>query len=300
MTAMIALEINGRALTAGRVSPDGRVHNVEEIAAPARLVWESCLGLIQRVASGAEVLGLGIGAAGPIDMAAGIAAPTDIPDWLSGFDVVSAARSAFPAATIRFAYEGVCLALAEQRYGAIAETLDALAISVSERISAGIVVGGFTAVGHTGNAGNIGHVLVPGHDEPCACGGRGCLEAVAGGVASVRWAKSKGWGGLATSAALAESAESGDPIAAAALRRSGTAVGHAISSAAALLDVGLVVVGGPFATAGSTWWRPLSETVAIHARASFLSGLRLTPSTLGDTPTLAGAGLMALPIPQPA
>ena len=37
--------------------------------------------------------------------------------------------------------------------------------------------------GATGNAGHIGHVVVVPDGRACACGGRGCLEAEASGLA---------------------------------------------------------------------------------------------------------------------
>uniref|UniRef100_UPI00245420EA ROK family protein n=1 Tax=Nocardia gipuzkoensis TaxID=2749991 RepID=UPI00245420EA len=89
-------------------------------------------------------------------------------------------------------------------------------------------------------------------------------------------------------------ARPGAPAPAAALDRAGTALGRAVASAAALLDLDLVVLGGSIAEAGPALWKPLGEAVATHARLSFLPGLRVVPSQLGDIALLAGAGILAV------
>jgi glucokinase len=295
----LALTIDATTIAVGRVDPDGQVHDARRVPTPATSVWDTCRRLLLDAAGADEVASVGICSAGPIDMAAGIVAPADIAEWGSGFDIVAATRELFPTATPGLAVEGVCLALAEQRYGQADGVMDALAITVSSHITGGMTVGGFVLVGHTGNAGNIGHTVVAGYDDRCACGGRGCLEAIASAPSSIRWARTQGWTGTSPDD-LVEAARSGEPIAAAALQRAGTALGQAISSAAALLDLDLVIVGGSFAQSGGPLWRPLSQAVATHSRLSFLAGLRVVPTTLDASATLNGVALLTMAAPQPA
>ncbi|MEV0032795.1 ROK family protein [Nocardia sp. NPDC050793] len=294
MTAL-ALQIAPARLSAARVGADGMLEDARDLSTPDSGVWEECRKLLSDLTSGDEVTGVGIACVGPIDMAAGVAAPPTVPDWLSGFELGEAVRELFPAASIRIALDGVCHALAEQLFGAARGVPDTVVVSVSSGISGGVMMGGFVAVGRTGNTGHIGHVLVPGFDEPCLCGGRGCLEAIASEPAIVEWARRQGWSG-ASVADLAVAAGAGDPVSTAALGRAGTALGRALASAAALLDIGLVVVGGEVAATGSAFWDPMGEAVAIHARSSFLTGLRVVPSPL-ERPVLAGAGILATPAP---
>ncbi|MGV9411249.1 ROK family protein [Nocardia sp. NPDC003693] len=292
MTAL-AFSIDARYLRACRVADDVGVDDVVRMPVPSASVWQRCHELLLEAAAGAEVTALGIACAGPIDMAAGVVAPVDIPEWRAGFEIVAAARAAFPAAEVRLALDGVCSVMAERAFGAATADADSLVVSVSDRVCGGIGVGGLAVVGRTGNAGSIGHVLVPGFDEPCDCGGHGCLEAVAGGIALCRWAVGRGWSGRSV-ADLVRDAATGDSVAAAALTRAGTAMGRAIASVAALLDVDLVVLGGDLAAAGPELWKPLGEAMAAHARLSYLPGLRVIPSPLGDIGVLAGAGVLAL------
>ncbi|MGY2011021.1 ROK family protein [Nocardia gipuzkoensis] len=290
---VLALEIGSSRFAATRVADDVGIEDVRQIPIPASGAWDRCRDILLDAAEGAEVTALGIASAGPIDMAAGVVAPMEVPEWRTGFGIVEAARKLFPAASVHLALDGVCSALAERNFGALSNVMDGLAITASDRISGGVIVGGFTVVGRTGNAGHVGHVLVPGFDDRCVCGGRGCLEAVAGGASAVRWAREQGWAGTSVPE-LVEAARVGESVPSAALDRAGTALGRAVASAAALLDLDLVVLGGSIAEAGPALWKPLGEAVATHARLSFLPGLRVVPSQLGDIALLAGAGILAV------
>ncbi len=289
----LAVDIGGTKMAAGVVSEDGRVPVFDSVPTPQTDPWRACAALLERVSDGREVDGVGIACAGPVDTVAGVVAPINITEWAQGFELVAGVRSVFPDAGTALAMDGAAAALAEFHHGAGRGTPNLLSLVVSTGIGGGIVLGGEIARGRTGNAGHIGHLVVPGSSEPCSCGGVGCLETVASGPSAVRWARSQGWSGN-TGRELAESARSGDAIAVDALHRAGTALGGAIASAAALLDVDLAVIGGGFAQSGAPLWEPMLDAAARHARLSFVAGLRIVPAELGGAGTLTGAGLLAL------
>lgn len=158
-----------------------------------------------------------------------------------------------------------------------------------------MVLGGRIVSGRTGNPGHAGHIVVPDSVDRCPCGGIGCVEAVASGPSSVRWARAQGWTGE-SGIELAQAADAGNAIAVAALQRAGTAIGQAIASAGAVLDVNLVVIRGGFARARPLLWDPLQESIARHARLAFLSDLRVVPAELGGLGTLTGAGALTLDV----
>ncbi|WP_433710618.1 ROK family protein [Nocardia sp. CA-084685] len=290
---MLALEIGPGGFAVSRVADNVGEDEIRRVSIPARAAWDSCRDLLLEAAGGEDVTRVGIGSVGPLDMAAGVVAPPGIAEWGTGFGIVAAVQRLFPNAIVQLALDGVCLGLAERNFGAMNDVLDALAVMVSDRIGAGVMVGGFVVVGRTGNAGNLGHVLVPGFDELCECGGRGCLEAVAGGVSAVKWARAQGWQGTSVDDLVGQ-ASAGDELADAALTRAGTALGRAIASVAALLDLDLVVLGGTLAAPGTSLWKALGAAVATHARLGYLTGLRVVPSELGAVGVLAGAGVLAL------
>lgn len=290
---ILALEIGSGGFAASPVADDVEEDAIRRVPIPANAAWDRCRDLLLEVAGGDDVTAVGIASPGPLDMAAGVVAPPGIAEWQAGFGLVEAVQKLFPAAAVRLALDGVCLALAERNFGATNDPLDSLAIMVSDRISAGVTVGGFVVVGRTGNAGHLGHVLVPGFDDRCECGGHGCLEAVASGASAVKWARAQGWQGTSVDDLVGQ-ARAGDELADAALSRAGTALGRAIASAAALLDHDLVVIGGTMAPPGTSLWKSLRAAVATHARLGYLTGLRVVPSELGAVGVLAGASVLAL------
>ncbi|WP_433591976.1 ROK family protein [Nocardia sp. CA-145437] len=287
----LALDIGATKFAAALVDSTGAPEKPQRVAVPESGVWAACRELLSTVAAGEMVTAVGIGSAGPVDVTAGVCGPLNIPEWADGFPVVGAVRKVFPEAEIRFALDGACLALAEHRLGAARGANNALCLTVSSGIGGGIISDGRVVMGRTGNAGHVGHIVVPGNEEPCACGGFGCVEAVGSGKSAVRWAKRQGWEGR-TGVELAQAARDGEPLAMEALARAGTAIGTAVASAAALLDTDLVVIGGGFAQSGEPLWQPLRAAALGHARLRFLRELRVVPSELTDQATLRGAALL--------
>src|SRR5690606_40884387 len=66
---------------------------------------------------------------------------------------------------------------------------------VSTGIGGGLILDGRVRTGESGNAGHIGHLVVDVNGPECACGGRGCVEAIASGTSIARWAVDNGWQG---------------------------------------------------------------------------------------------------------
>jgi glucokinase len=68
----------------------------------------------------------------------------------------------------------------------------------------------------------------------------------------------------------------------------------AVVATAAICDLDLTVIGGGVAQAGDLLFTPVRETLAEHARLSYLDGLRVLPATLGGHAGLFGAAGLAL------
>ncbi len=248
-------------------------------------------------ADGRPVAGIGIGSAGPIDLAEGTASPLNIPSW-RGYplrDLVAAtAEPALGAVPVALRIDGEAIALAEHWIGAIRGATAAIGMVVSTGIGGGLIIGGRTVPGPSGNAGHIGHVGVPGATDRCACGLIGCVEAVASGPRTVAWARAQGWGG-STGEDLAAACRDGDEIALAAAHRSADAVGRAIAGATALLDVEVVAIGGGFVNVVPDYVERVAAPIA-ECDFPFVNTVRVVPSGLaGDGPLVGAAALALLP-----
>jgi N-acetylglucosamine repressor len=71
------------------------------------------------------------------------------------------------------------LCLAERTYGAAKGVSDFAMVDISEGLGVGLVNGGRIVAGHSGLAGELGHITVNLNGKPCGCGNHGCLETVA-------------------------------------------------------------------------------------------------------------------------
>ncbi|WP_394551514.1 ROK family protein [Agromyces sp. MMS24-JH15] len=253
-------------------------------------VADAIRAALDALPEGADLAGVGIGSAGPIDIVAGTASPLNVPAW-RGHPLVDRVRALVPGVPVAFAIDGLCIAVAEHWVGAGRDASNLLGMVVSTGVGGGLVLGGRGAPSPTGNGGHIGHIEVGGFDDACACGGRGCLEAVASGPRTVAWARTQGFTGT-TGEDLAVAHAAGDPIAIAAVERAGTAVGRAVASAANLLDLDVAAVGGGFSRVSPALLEHARAAVAEHTAFDFVRRVRIVPSGLGDEGPLIGAAAL--------
>lgn len=294
----LALDIGGTKIAAALVDRDGVLVHRQQLPTPhadREQVWGTVDALVDSAlaaAGGRPLRGVGAGCAGPIDTVAGTVSPLNITAW-QRFPLVDrlAGRTGLP---VRLAGDVVCLAMGEHWRGAGRGSQFLLGMVVSTGIGGGLVQGGVPYLGRTGNAGHIGHVVVEPDGPRCACGGQGCVEAVASGPHLARWAHEHGWDAPpdADAKALAEAARRGDPVAVQAFTRGANAIAVAIASAAAVCDLDLVIVGGGVANAGEVLFGPLRAALPRYAGLSFLRSLRVVPAELGGDAGLVGAAAL--------
>jgi predicted NBD/HSP70 family sugar kinase len=147
-------------------------------------------------------------------------------------------------------------ALAELWYGEVPD--DFVHVSGEIGIGGGIVVEGELFRGSHGRAGELGHVVLDPDGPTCSCGGRGCLERLAGQDAILAAA------GARDRADLEARCAAGEAPSLAAVEQAGRYLGTALASVTNLLDPESVVLGGAFASL-APWLRDtVAETLARH------------------------------------
>jgi glucokinase len=203
------------------------------------------------------------------------------------------------------------LGLHRRRSFGSVESLALLAIGTG--IAAGVVLDGVLHRGANGLAGEIGHVVIEPDGPLCACGNRGCFEAVAAGPAITAqtlagWAaggngtSSKGLNdasgtaagttaGTTTGAEAAfAAAASGDPVAAEVIEHAGRAVAWGIHLLALAYDVERIVIGGGVSHAGASFMGPVRRELDRLRAASPLAAEILQPDLVQLLPAGADAG----------
>lgn len=277
---VLAIDIGGTKMAAARPGED--IQRVPTGPDP----WAALTGLLDPLVEGVD--GIGVGCGGPMEWPAGVVAPLNIPAWRRGFPLRDrlAERYGVP---VRLHNDAICMAVGEHSAGGWGVG-DLVGMVVSTGVGGGLISGGRLLDGAHGNAGHIGHVVVDPDGPSCACGNRGCLEAIARGPAVVAWAQARGVEAQ-DGQALAALAAKGHPVAVEAFERAGRAVGVALSSVAALLDLRVAVVGGGLALVPQLW-PPLQQVVRDRAKISYLRDFRVVPSSLGLRAGLIGAAAL--------
>lgn len=295
----LAIDIGGTKIAAGLVDDDGTLVHQAKRPTPdgdAEAIWAVVESLVAESLStaGGAVGGVGIASAGPIDVPAGTVSPINITEW-QHFPIVDRV-AAMVDAPVRLGGDGLCMAMGERWRGAGRDAEFLLGMVVSTGVGGGLVLDGAPYDGRTGNAGHVGHVVVDPEGRPCACGGRGCVETIAGGPRMAQWAREQGWNAPADADAkeLADAAAAGDAVALQAFTRGATAVAAMIASVGAVCDLDLVVIGGGVAKAGALLFDPLRAALDTYAGLDFIRDLRVVPAELGGDAGLVGAAALVI------
>ncbi|HWG27530.1 ROK family transcriptional regulator [Actinospica sp.] len=241
------------------------------------------------------LLGLGIGVPGVVDSPDNgrVHAPT------LGWSDVPLGRHLHGALGLPVLVENdvKALTVAEQLFGRGRRHRDFLVLTIGSGVGLGIVTGGTVYRGSHGGAGEFGHFPVDPHGTPCACGNRGCLEAIVGSAGLVR-------AGLAAGVLregqgverLQELADRGDHAAAAVYAQTAAVLARAVAALVTVLDPEVVIVLGEGAAAWQHWDRAFREGL-IGAIPSPMDETPIEVEPWDDTAWAQGAAAIVLATP---
>ncbi|MDX2026415.1 ROK family protein [Microcella sp.] len=157
-------------------------------------------------------------------------------------------------------------------------------------IGGGIVMSGQLVEGRDGHAGEFGHLSVDPLGPVCACGARGCLEAVVSRAHLVETLGLEHPDDVELEAALSAADSSiTDPIVAdqfAALR-------VALRTISTMVNPELIVLGGYLATLWAAASTDGRRAVLAEALPAIAADVRIQPAALGSSRLLIGAGELA-------
>jgi glucokinase len=295
MKFALAVDIGGTKATVATVDETFNILQRREISTGSAPDLEVALGqACDEVlhATPGDLIGVGIGSAGPLDLVEGTISPVNIPSWRP-FRVVEFFQSRTHSAHVILHGDGMAVADAEHQLGAGRGSRNMLGMVVSTGVGGGLILNGNLIAGQSGNVSFFGHHSINHTGRRCTCGRIGCVEAYASGPSMVRRARELGWDGESDDfIALAESARNGDSKALMAIDEGTHALAVAIINVAAINDLDLVVIGGGVSHAGDIYWNPLMRQIATESSAiSFLSGLKIKRAELLRDSGLLGAAL---------
>lgn len=185
-----------------------------------------------------------------------------------------------------------CL-LSELWFGRMDGVRNAVLLTISEGIGAGVLANGQLVGGKNGMAGEFGHVLLDPAGPKCACGARGCWEPLASSNAALRYyADMNGSKQVLTIHELIAKAEEGDVHAVAALKKQAQLIGRGMRAIVAALSPEIILITGDVIAAWS-WFGPIVEE---ELAPLILAGTppRLVPVEESEVARLRGAAALVL------
>lgn len=290
--------LHGHLSEPTRVStgPDGVVQQIARLVARSREEARAALG-----GDPPEVIGVGIGAPGPLDTTSGVVLLTPNLGWRDFplRDRVSATVG-LPAALDN---DANCAVLGEWWRGAARGARVVIGLTVGTGIGGGIVLDGEIFHGATDIAGEFGHMTIDSTGRRCKCGNYGCLEAYASGPAiaarAVEGIESgattrlpdyvKNNLGAITAQVVYEAAHGGDDYAREIIRDTARFLGAGVASLVNIFNPEIVVIMGGVTLAGERLFTPLIEEVRRRAFRPAWEACRIVPGALTGTAGVFGA-----------
>ena len=253
----------------------------------------------------AKIAGLGVASPGPIDLNEGTVVD---PPLLLGWDRVPLRDALVKATGLSTLVDKdvTSAAVAETWAGGPSGAGSFVFMYMGTGIGCGIVLNDEVVRGTSGNAGEIGHIVVDPGGALCDCGLRGCVKSTA--IPQVLVAQAEEAGVLAGPrgenngpvvqerfAQLCAQAYGGDKAAAEIIDRSAMFVARAVSVITNTLDVDRVVFGGPFwSCLSETYLRLIPGLVAENSATRKIHGIEVVGTGVGEDVGAVGAACLVL------
>ena len=266
---------------------------------------QSC---VQQVVAGIDpeqILALGLCVPGIVDPATGQVAFSVLLPWRNvALGEAAAQRFPYPVAVFS---RGNAATWGERWYGAGQTAANMLYVRVGTGIVGGLVINGQPYLGQGFGAGELGHVTVQPDGALCRCGNQGCLATVATVDALLSrvsqllredrenplWLRVHHDLTALTLEDIVWAAEAANPVVVQALAETGRWVASAVASAVNLLNLDMVIIGGPLEQVGDRLLEPLRAELSQRALPTHLTRVKVVPSALKeDAPSIGAASLV--------
>ncbi len=319
----IGVDLGGTNLRIAVVDSDGKL--LEKLTLGAEVsrgrdfvITEMCKAIqslrVKYHGSG-ELVGIGIGVPGFIDMSAGMVMQSpNLPDWTS-FPVRDEIEKRL-GTTVILENDANSAAMGEKWLGAAREYDHMAMYTLGTGVGGGLVFNGRLWHGMTGMAGELGHFNIYTEGHPCGCGSRGCLEQYASATAIVRMAREAIAAGESTelerlsrdpvqftSRSIYNLALQGEAAAKRIFENVGRALGIGIGAMVNSLNLPIYVIGGGVASSWDAFAPAMFEEMKFRSVIYSLTspdavghnkGTIVTRALLGSDAGLYGAARLPL------
>lgn len=250
-----------------------------------------------------QVVGIGIGSPGNIDLETGTIRYSPNFGW-KDVALGEHVRGAFKM-PVFVGNDARCATLGEHTYGVGKGVPDFVLLTLGTGIGGGIVSAGKLVLGSRASAGEIGHHQIRPHDGfVCGCGKIGCFEAQCSGTGLIRHALA-----LAPSfprstlldvpreklgsKAIRRAAQAGDGHGLAAWRNWIDDLGYGLANVVAFVNPSMIALGGGVASAGAFITEQVTPLVEARSTMVPPNSTTIVAASLGNDAGAIGAATMA-------
>ncbi|MFP7297639.1 ROK family glucokinase [Neobacillus niacini] len=250
-----------------------------------------------------KLIGIGMGAPGPIDYETGVVLNVVNLGWKDNFPLQDSLHS-LTSLPVVIENDANCAALGEMWNGAGKGARDIVCVTLGTGVGGGVIANGDIVRGINGAAGEIGHITsIPFGGAPCNCGKSGCLETIASATGIVRLAKDEllkaetqgqlavifAANGSVTAKDVFDSARNGDEFAQQIIQEVGFHLGFVLANIANTLNPEMIVLGGGVSRAGDILLDKVNTNFSNFAFSAVKESTTLALATLGNDAGVIGA-----------
>jgi len=320
----VGIDIGGTKVAAGLVDSKGRVlfkTRVPMVAtgdaasgfAAVKAAIEAVLAATPHAREGLG--GVGVCSPGPLDPFGGVVInPPNLPCWRN-FPLAAEVKRAF-GVDARVDNDANAAGLAEALWGAAVGYQSVFYATIGTGIGTGIVFGKHIYLGRTGSAAEGGHVTIDYQGPQCACGKRGCIEALASGPSLARRARERLAAGQAGAPApsqaerskilalaggnpeainaetIASAHQQGDPLATQLLKETADFLAIWLGNVIDLLEPDVIVIGGGMSGMIEQWFEHIRGKLPAWSINQRCQEIPLKRAAYGEDSGIAGAAAL--------
>lgn len=315
MGAILGIDVGASTISGGLVTDEGEILTAVQAGTHERgrgTAMETLQDVVDQMVErarrrGVALGGIGIGLPGLVHVETG--RMVDACNYVSELAHVPLAdRLAQSTGLPVFVDNDVnALALGEWMFGAARGERSLALLALGTGVGGGLILDGALSRGHSGYAGEFGHIPIDFEGPPCPFGGRGCLHLFVSGASLAASARERIGQGVRsnlakraggdpqgiTAALIFDAAREGDGLARALVDRACQALGAAIGALVNALDPGLVIVTGGVAASLAPLQSEILRQTGRYALAPALERTRVLMVEADKARTVLGGAALA-------
>lgn len=185
------------------------------------------------------------------------------------------------------------LAWGENTFGLARKRENTLCVNLSRGLAVSVISNGKLHNGHSGFAGEFGHIFAADNKRLCVCGKKGCLETIVSGAA-LELAYMAKTGEQLSYKKILKTFEQGQTPLHEMLNQMGEQLGRSLAILIDLLNPELIILGGTFMPVFEPMRYAIVRGMSMYSLPQLASDCEIKVSTLGQNAGMMGAFAMVL------